>query len=220
MKNLFDFYIKPNRLPTLDAVIHEAKITYHGFLEAMVLQFYSSHTASELDALLDGESSIIQTATDCFEYAINGRLELAKSTDDAELLSHRWKSFANLVLAARYGIEFFSPHVNDEDVGVPILLEQLFFHAILRSQLDQDTLKGVEEDLLPTPLHCERAGYLNLKEIAVLAQMQEKSVRNATQPNAQDRLHTRKEGTRTVVDSHEALRWLKGRRNFKPTVLI
>ncbi|MNR57125.1 hypothetical protein D3C85_1778380 [compost metagenome] len=65
----------------------------------------------------------------------------------------------------------------------------------------------------------QNTGYLNLKEVAVLAQMHEKSVRNATQPTAPDRLYTRKEGTRTVVDSHEALRWLKGRRNFKPTVL-
>ncbi|MBX9915400.1 MAG: hypothetical protein K2Y25_16000 [Pseudomonadaceae bacterium] len=219
MKHLFDSFIKPERTPTLEAVIQEAKDTYHGNLEAMVLQFYSSHPASALDALLGGEYSTVATATACYEYAINGRLPLANTLDEAESLSHDWKSLASLVLAARYGIEFFSPDVNDIGIGVPILLEQLIFHAILRAQLDLDTLPELDEDMLPSPLHGQKTGYLNLKEIAVLAQMHEKSVRNATQPTAPDRLHTRKEGTRTVVDSHEALRWLKGRRNFKPSIL-
>ena len=110
--------------------------------------------------------------------------------------------------------------MDGESIGVPIYLEQLFFHAILRANLDLDTLPDLDEDMLPSPLRGGNSGFLNLKEIAVLAQMDEKSVRNATQPGAPDRLHTRKSGTRTVVDSKEALRWLKNRRNFEPTTVV
>ena len=42
-------------------------------------------------------------------------------------------------------------------------------------------------------------------------------MRNAAQPAAADRLQTRKEQNQTVVDSEEALRWLKGRRGFIAT---
>ena len=56
--------------------------------------------------------------------------------------------------------------------------------------------------------------------MAFLARMTEKAVRNASQPAAVDRLVTRKEGKRTVVDSSDALRWLKGRRNFVQTELV
>lgn len=220
MQHLFETFIKPERAPSLEEVIQEAKNTYHGHLEATIIQFHSLHKASELDALLDGEFTTVLTTKACYEYAINGKLQPAKTDAEAESLSHDWKSLANLTLAARYGIEFFSPDVEGEDVGVPVYLEQLFFHAILRARLDQDTLPDLDEEMLPGPLRGGNSGHLNLKEIAVLAQMDEKSVRNATQPTAPDRLLTRKEGTRTVVDSHEALRWLKCRRNFKPTVLV
>lgn len=220
MQQLFETYIKPERSPSLEEVIQEAKDTYHGHLEAMIIQFYSFHEASELDGMLEGEHLIVATTKDCYEYAINGKIRPAKTAAEAEGLSHDWKALANLILSARYGIELFSPDVNGKSIGVPLYLEQLFFHAILRARLDIDTLPELDEEMLPSPLRHQNTGYLNLKEVAVLAQMHEKSVRNATQPTAPDRLHTRKEGTRTVVDCHEVLRWLKGRRNFKPTVLV
>lgn len=220
MQHLFETFIKPDKILSLEAITQEARQTYWGHLEAMILQFRSGHCSAELDAKLRGESTIVLTAQACYDYAINGTLRPATTEDEAEEISHDWKALANLILAARYGIEFFSPDVDGKDIDVPAQLEQLFFHAILRARLDIDTMPELDEDMLPSPLRHQNTSYLNLKEIAVLAQMHEKSVRNATQPTAPDRLYTRKEGTRTVVNAHEALRWLKGRRHFKSTVLV
>lgn len=220
MQHLFETFVKPELALSIDDVIREANQTYDANLEAMVLQFHSMHTAQELDELLGGRDLIVSATRDCYEYAIHGRLKPAKTAAQAGDSSHDWNALAALILAARYGIEFFSPEVAGVSVGVPINLEQLFFHAILRARLDRGTLPELNEDMLPVALCSEPEQHLNLKEIAVLAQMHEKSVRNATQPTAPDRLFTRKEGTRTVVDTPEALRWLKGRRHFKPTVLV
>jgi len=219
MRKHFETFVRPERHASMEEILAEARSTYRGHLEATVLQFRSPNTASEIDKLLGGESSTLMTAKACYDYAIHGKLKPAKTESESEDLSHDWKSLANLILTARYGIEFFSPSVEGESIGVPIYLEQLFFHAILRANLDLDTLPDLDEDMLPSPLRGGNSGFLNLKEVAVLAQMDEKSVRNATQPSAPDRLHTRKAGTRTVVDSKEALRWLKNRRNFEPTTV-
>ncbi|PTU79108.1 hypothetical protein DBO86_10540 [Pseudomonas indoloxydans] len=220
MQELFECFIKPDKILTREAITHEARMTYWGHLEATIYQFHSMHSAAELDAILQGEPTIVATAQACYDYAINGVLRPATSDVEAESISHDWKALASLIRAARYGIEFFSPEVDSEDVGVPDQLEQLMFHAMLRARLDLATIPNLDEDVLPSPLRPATSHKLNLKEIGVLARMEEKSVRNATQPKAPDRLQTCKEGTRTVVEFHEALRWLKGRRHFKPTVLV
>jgi hypothetical protein len=220
MQHLFESFIKPDSILSREAISQEARDTYWGHLDALVIQYHSGHSAAALDALLGGESTTVLTAQACYDYAIDGTLRLAKTPAEADSLSHDWLALANLLLAARYGIEFFSPEVDGQSTAVPVQLEQLFFHAVLRARLDIDTLPELDEERLPSPLRGQSTGYLNLKEVAVLAQMHEKSVRNATQPTAPDRLHTRKDGSRTVVDSPEALRWLKGRRQFKPTTLV
>ena len=102
---------------------------------------------------------------------------------------------------------------------LPKGLEHLLFQALVRARLDLDTHPKFEDDeAVPMFLSGEdNCGYLTLKEIAVLGQMSERAVRNAAQPAAADRLQTRKEQSQTVVDSEEALRWLKGRRGFIAT---
>ncbi|MDY0961596.1 hypothetical protein [Massilia sp. CFBP9026] len=59
---------------------------------------------------------------------------------------------------------------------------------------------------------------LTLPEIALLANMDERSVRNAANPRLADPLKTRQVGNRSLVTVEEARRWLAGRKGFVPTM--
>lgn len=58
---------------------------------------------------------------------------------------------------------------------------------------------------------------LSLAEVAMLANMDERSVRNAANPRLATHLKTAQRGNRTFVEPEEALRWLSDRKGFKPT---
>jgi len=60
-------------------------------------------------------------------------------------------------------------------------------------------------------------GYLTLAEVALLANMDERSVRNAANPKLADPLKTTPIGKRSLVSVEEANRWLVGRKGFIPT---
>ena len=60
-------------------------------------------------------------------------------------------------------------------------------------------------------------GYLTLSEVALLANMDERSVRNAANPKLPDPLKTEQVGKRSLVTPQEARRWLSGRKGFVPT---
>ena len=60
-------------------------------------------------------------------------------------------------------------------------------------------------------------GYLTLSEVALLANMDERSVRNAANPKLPDPLKTEQVGKRSLVNPEEARRWLSGRKRFVPT---
>jgi hypothetical protein len=61
------------------------------------------------------------------------------------------------------------------------------------------------------------SGYLTLQEIALLANMDEKSVRNAANPKLPCNLKTEQVGKRSLVLPEEAKRWLGGRKGFVKT---
>lgn len=60
-------------------------------------------------------------------------------------------------------------------------------------------------------------GYLTIPEIALLADMDERSVRNAANPKLADPLKTVQIGKRSLVEPKEAQRWLAGRKGFVAT---
>ena len=60
-------------------------------------------------------------------------------------------------------------------------------------------------------------GYLTLAEVALLAKMDERSVRNAANPKLSDPLKTEQVGKRSLVSPKEARRWLAGRKGYIPT---
>ncbi len=216
-----------NFIPTekklgLDEILQEVQDTYLGWLGASLTAFHGhldEVQMDNLDQIYQGESPLRTAASDCYDYAINGRLRLARNGEEQTQMNDNWDRLAILVLSARPGIEVFSPHVAGRKIGVPSRLEHILFHALVRARLDLDTHPAFADDeALPMFLSGEdNTGYMTLKEIALLGQMSERAVRNAAQPTAADRLHTRKEQNQTVVDSEEALRWLKGRRGFVVT---
>lgn len=65
-----------------------------------------------------------------------------------------------------------------------------------------------------------RLGALTLSDVALLANMDEKSVRNAANPKHKNYLKTFNHGARTYVDVDDAKAWLQHRRGFKPTVIV
>lgn len=59
--------------------------------------------------------------------------------------------------------------------------------------------------------------HLTLAEVALLANMDERSVRNAANPKLADPLKTEQFGKRSLVSPEEARRWLAGRKGYIPT---
>ena len=62
--------------------------------------------------------------------------------------------------------------------------------------------------------------YLTLAEVALLANMDERSVRNAANPKLPNPLVTEAIGRRSLVRPEEARRWLAARKGFVPTKAI
>ena len=216
-----------NFIPTdtklgLDEILQEAQDAYLGWLGASLMAFHGEIDEAKLeslDRLFNGEIPMRMAANDCYDYAINGRLRLAKDGAEQTQMNDSWGRLATVVLSARPAIEVFSPRIQGREMVLPTGLEHILFHALVRARLDLDTHpKFEDEEAVPMFLSAEdNSGYLTLKEIALLGQMSERAVRNAAQPAAADRLYTRKEQNQTVVDADEALRWLKGRRGFIAT---
>lgn len=216
-----------NFIPTekklgLDDILQEAHDAYLGWLGASLMAFHGEIDEAKLESLeqhYNGKTPMQMAANDCYDYAINGRLRLAKDGYEQTQMNDSWGRLATVVLSARPAIEVFSPRIQGREMVLPTGLEHILFHALVRARLDLDTHpKFGNEEAVPMFLSGEESsGYMTLKEIALLGQMSERAVRNAAQPAAADRLQTRKEQNQTVVDSDEALRWLKGRRGFIAT---
>lgn len=225
MSNYWRKQFENNFLPTeaklgLEEILQEAQDAYMGWLGASLTMFHGQVDDSKLtnlDQIFQGEARIQTAANDCYDYAINGRLRLIKDGETEDQINDAWGCLAILVLSARPGIEVFSPTVRGRQRDEPAKIEHLLFHALVRARLDLDTHAKFDEDSVPALLRQDTTGYLTLREIALLGQMSERAVRNAAQPTAADQLKTRKEKNQTVVDSSEALRWLKGRRGFVVT---
>lgn len=147
---------------------------------------------------------------------------LAKDEEPpAELLkTPAWSEFSDLYSYAVEGSEppDGSPMGRDfyDILTLPGSLEKLpanlfkvYFLAQARHVFDGGSREYQDE---PVP-----EGFLTVREVAALADMDERSVRNAMNPKSPDRLIGQPHGNRTFIPVAEAQRWLKGRRGFQPT---
>lgn len=109
-------------------------------------------------------------------------------------------------------------YLDEDDVKYPKLSYKAMATAIARHVLEggeRYTDYGAGEHGLSNG----EWGHLTLSEIALLADMDERSVRNAANPKVNDPLKTESVGKRSLVTPKEAKRWLAGRKGFIPTKL-
>jgi transcriptional regulator with XRE-family HTH domain len=66
----------------------------------------------------------------------------------------------------------------------------------------------------------DNGDYLNFKELALLAGVDERTVRNAASSKEENSLKIQKSGGSTIVNNDEAKRWLSSRPDYKPTEYI
>lgn len=131
-------------------------------------------------------------------------------------------------LSEAYSYAFDPQPHHTKDVIEPLVTSLLDFLRPAYAQ-GQINIRYLQE----VPEHCDRlleavvARYtldhtdadLMIPQIALLADMSEGSVRNASRAEGEARLETYNDGKRTYVPHAEALRWLKGRRGYRPTPL-
>ncbi|MCF7971157.1 MAG: helix-turn-helix domain-containing protein [Methylococcaceae bacterium] len=61
---------------------------------------------------------------------------------------------------------------------------------------------------------------LSIKEMALLAGVDERTIRNAASSKEDNKLITKKSGSSTIIENEEAIRWLDSRPDFKHTQFI
>lgn len=137
-----------------------------------------------------------------YEYAINGIQTITDLTDDYEESRDFFRGLE--------GFDLLWENVEGEDVSIKKCM-QVVEMANARLCLDDGGFAwSTEGGVL--------ANHLSLAQVALLAGLDERTVRNATTPKAKDRLATVNFGGRTFVDNEVAIEWLK-RRGFKETVV-
>lgn len=75
-------------------------------------------------------------------------------------------------------------------------------------------------DLTSARAVLDNGDYLNMKELALLAGVDERTIRNSASSKDTNKLNTKKSGGSTIIENEEAKRWLSSRPDFKPTQYI
>lgn len=108
------------------------------------------------------------------------------------------------------GLDSLALFLEEDEVHMPTLAQRTVRTAMARHLLD-----GGERYI--TRDEDEMAGYLSFAEVALLADMDERSVRNAANPKLPDALVTKTFGRRSMIAIEDARRWLSSRKGFVPT---
>ena len=207
MKNLKDTKVGH---PTLNQVEKELKGTFGGIAVLLNECFYPN-SGSRMLGIPDDESpwgcldkvdlqrtNIGRYLPIYYAYAYEGRLINGYESEIADCGSNIEK-LTDFAYMFRSDASYFDLCLDvagldvQTDVGH---LANMLNHLSARNDLDR--------------------GYdLSIAQIALLADMSERSVKNAISLDGTNRLHLNESGN---VDNVEAIRWLKGRRGFRPTV--
>ena len=201
--NLHLKYVQPTDPISLGSLLKEVEEIFE--LQISSLSTLYNVNAAAMKLTLGGPARPRKLAQICYEYAAEGKWLAGGYDNDSD-----WLDLSAFVQTGRIFVEHYG-------AAPPKMLEKVLVMGGIRASLDAGRVDMGE---IPAVLEGQCSDYLTLFEIAVMAQMSEKSVRNATLLSAQDRLQTAKQGTRTVVAAAEALRWLSNRRSFIPTVVV
>ena len=166
----------------------------------------------EPDQIDISKFAITAVMNDLYEYGINGRWDVNNDwidlVTDTEAFLLGLPSFG---LLEESGVDR-SAWATGLDVCLHVLRS-----ATARWMLDEG--EGMPA-FVPSSEGGLRVGFLTLGHIALLANMDEKSVRNAANPKSKDPLKTFSHGSRTYVNTDDAKDWLSRRRGFLPTQYI
>lgn len=152
------------------------------------------------------QSTLWATVIRMFEYGVEGRTFDGLGDGDGTLDPDAQD--AMLFLTGLHGLTAF---LGEDEVPVPHKAIRVVEMACTRHVLDGgERFYAMDED-------AQWSDCLSIAEIALLANMDVKSVRNATSEKAADRLNTQLIGKRSQVSLEEARRWLAGRKGFVPS---
>lgn len=152
------------------------------------------------------ESPLWRTLDAMYDYGV-----LGSRTDEIRELGGESSidgSFADVELFLR-GLDGLEMYFDEDDYRLPSLCRQTVRLAVARCVLDGGGRYTDYEDALPFSL--------SFAELALLADMDERSVRNAANPKLPDPLKPETVGNRSFIPIEEARRWLAGRKGFIPT---
>ena len=163
----------------------------------------SSHDVDPTAAKLD-DAWLWQAVLTMYDYGIGAMAHpsFGKDGDVGNMYGE-----AELFLLGLSSLELF---LEEDDVRWPRLARLTTRAAIARHVLDGGERYIVRED-------DEMSGYLSFAELALLADMDERSVRNAANPKLADALVTKNFGRRSMIHVDDARKWLVGRKGFIPT---
>jgi len=149
------------------------------------------------------KTTLWQVADAFYEYGINGIP--CEGLGAGEVIDGQ---FADVELFLNH-IEQLDAYLSEDSVVLPHFAKKAAQAAVARHVLEggQRYALSIEDEI----------GYLGLAEIALLAKMDEKSVRNAANSKNNDPLKTETIGKRSMVSVTEARRWLAGRKGYVPT---
>lgn len=158
------------------------------------------------DAVDVTETNFWRVMSDMYDYGVNGipvegRDLGAKKLLDAEFIDV--DLFLNTVPALQ-------PFLDEDDIHMPLNSIRTARLAVARHVLDGGDRDTIWDD-------GQHPGYLTIAEIALLADMDERSVRNAATTTQKNRLVTETISKRTVVSVSNARLWLASRKGFTPT---
>ena len=181
-----------------------------GFSEG-VDHMLGTELAEQMGAQGEAEaSSLFLTTGALYEYGIEGVQTEGLGQDqiiDAEV--------ADVEMFLR-GLDSLRLYLSDIQVSLPRLAIRTIRTAVARHVLDGGE-RYSNFGSLSDDGGCPDDSYLTLLEVAYLADMDERSVRNAASSKQPGSLKTETIGKRSLVQIEEARRWLAGRKSFIPT---
>ena len=155
------------------------------------------------EAVLE-DASLWQSVLTMYDYGIQGQPHPSFGAD-----GHVGNIYGEAEMFL-LGLDSLSLFLEEDDVRIPALARRTVRTAMARHLLDGGERYITRED-------DEVGDYLSIAEIALLADMDERSVRNAANPKLPDALVTTNIGRRSMIAIEDARRWLSGRKGFVPT---
>lgn len=185
---------------TKNAMQEQLALFVRGFASSIdrILQSTLSDEMDDIERVK--RTTLWQVADAFYEYGINGipcdGLGAGQVIDG---------EFADIELFLNH-IEALDPYLCEDSVVLPRFAKTAARTAVARHVLEGGVRYSQSSE--------DEEGYLGLAEIALLANMDEKSVRNAANSKNIDPLKTEMIGKRSMVSIAEARRWLAGRKGY------